>query len=74
MRWGGLERLMLVLQQRNTRGWREPRVYGKNRYRPEGPDSGLLTWFGVKTEWYGAGRAEEDSWAWRRRHLMGLWS
>lgn len=30
-------------------------------------------WLGVKTERYGAGRAE-DSWAWRRRQLMRLWS
>lgn len=69
IRWGGVERLMLVLQQR-----RELRLYGKKRYRPQGPCSGLLTWFGVKTERYGVGRAEEDSWAWRRRQLMGLWS
>lgn len=56
---GGLERLRLGLKQRSRRGWgwRELRLYGGNRYRPEGPDSGLLTWLGVKTERYGAGRA-----------------
>lgn len=25
--------------------WRELSLYERNRYRPEGPDSGLLTWF-----------------------------
>lgn len=55
-------------------GWRELRLHEKKRNRPAGSDSGLLTWFGVKTERYGAGRAEEDSWASRRRQLMELWS
>ena len=75
---GGLKRLTLGLTQRNRRrwGWRERtlRLCAGNRYRPEGPGSGLLTWLGVKTARYGAGSAEEDSEAWRKSQLMRLWT
>lgn len=77
IRSGGLEKLGLVLLWRQTRGWRGLLLRLHEKKKTQAPGFWFRATnmvFGVKTERHEAGRAGEDSWAWRNGELTGLWT